>query len=143
MPLLPAPVANTRSSWAAENSQPVTRKNQRLKQPSTEDVPQVQSCWAGYERFAMLAAIALGLLQLIALKFSVEVWGQSHGFLRTRSRSLPSERTVKDVVGPWCSKISSMSHPVRQCKHFGTGFLRTKKLYQTAARPLRTRLLRC
>jgi hypothetical protein len=75
------------------------RKNQRLKQPSTEDVPQVQSCWECYERFAMLAAIALGLLQLIALKFPVEVWGQSHGFLRTRSRSLPSERTVKDVVG--------------------------------------------
>jgi hypothetical protein len=75
------------------------RKNQRLKQPSTEDVPQVHSCWACYERFAMLAAIALGLLQWIALKFSVEVWGQSHGFLRTRSRSLPSERTVKDVVG--------------------------------------------
>jgi len=75
------------------------RKNQRLKQPSTADVPQVQSCWACYERFAMLAAIALGLLQLIALKFSVEVWGQSHGFLRTRSRSLPSARTVKDVVG--------------------------------------------
>ena len=75
------------------------RKNQRLKPPSTEDVPQVQSCWACYERFAMLAAIALGLLQLIALKFPVEVWEPSHGFLRTRSRSLPSERTVKDVVG--------------------------------------------
>jgi hypothetical protein len=74
------------------------RKNQRLKQPSQEDVPQVHSCWEGYERVAMLAAIALGLLQLIALKFPVEVWGPSHGFLRTRSRSLPSERTVKDVV---------------------------------------------
>ena len=75
------------------------RKNQRLKQPSTADVPQVHSGWACYERFAMLAAIALGLLPLIALKFPVEVWEQSHGFLRTRSRSLPSERTVKDVVG--------------------------------------------
>lgn len=74
------------------------RKNQRLKQPSKEDVPQVQSCWEGYERFVMLAAIALGLLQLIALKFPLAVWGQSHGFLRTRSRSLPSERTVKDVM---------------------------------------------
>ncbi len=62
-------------------------------------MPQVQSCWEGYERFAMLAAIALGLLQLIALKFSPEVWGRFHTFLRTRSRNIPSERTVKEVVG--------------------------------------------
>ena len=75
------------------------KKNQCLKQPTKEDVPQVQGCWEGYERFAMLAAIALGLLQLIALKFSPEVWGRFHAFLRTRSRNLPSERTVKDVVG--------------------------------------------
>jgi DDE superfamily endonuclease len=74
------------------------RKNQRLKQPSTEDVPQVQSCWECYERFVMLAAIALGLLQLIALKFSPEVWGRFNTFLRTRSRPIPSERTVKDVM---------------------------------------------
>jgi hypothetical protein len=47
----------------------------------------------------MLAAIALGLLQLIALKFPAEVWEQFNAFLRTRSRSLPSERTVKDVMG--------------------------------------------
>src|SRR6267143_1800217 len=51
------------------------------------------------ERFAMLAAIALGLLQLIALKFSPEVWERFQTFLRTRSRHIPSERTVKDVVG--------------------------------------------
>jgi hypothetical protein len=75
------------------------RKNQRLKPPSQEDGPQVHRCWEGYERFAMLAAIALGLLQLTALKYPPEIWRQSQGFLRTRSRSLPSERTVKDVVG--------------------------------------------
>jgi hypothetical protein len=75
------------------------KHNQRLKPPSKEDLPQVQSCWERYERFVMLAAIALGLLQLIALRFSPEVWGRFHEFLRTRSRHLPSERTVKDVVG--------------------------------------------
>ncbi len=79
-----------------------TRKpkhNQSLKAPTEEGVKQVENCWARYERFVMLAAIALGLLQLIALKFPTEVWGQFHAFLRTRSRSIPSERTVKDVVG--------------------------------------------
>jgi len=75
------------------------KRNQHLQQPTTEDVQQVQRCWEGYERFAMLAAIALGLSQLIALKFSPEVWGRFNAFLRTRSRHIPSERTVKDVVG--------------------------------------------
>jgi hypothetical protein len=31
--------------------------------------------------------------------FSPEVWGRFNAFLRTRSRNIPSERTVKDVVG--------------------------------------------
>ena len=75
------------------------QKNQHLKRPSKEDVQQVQSCWEGCERFAMLAAIALGLLQLIALKYSPQIWGRFQTFLRTRSRQIPSERTVKDVVG--------------------------------------------
>jgi hypothetical protein len=75
------------------------KKNQHLKQPAKEDVAQVQSCWECCERFAMLAAIALGLLQLMALKFSPQVWGRFQTFLRTRSRPIPSERTVKNVVG--------------------------------------------
>lgn len=75
------------------------KKNQHLKQPTQKDVQQVQSCWEGCERFAMLAAIALGVLQLIALKFSPQVWGRFQTFLRTRSRHIPSERTVKDVIG--------------------------------------------
>ena len=74
------------------------KKNQHLKQPTKEDVQQVHSCWEGCERLVMLAAIALGVLQLIALKFSPEVWGRFQTFLRTRSRHMPSERTVKDVV---------------------------------------------
>ncbi len=75
------------------------KKNQHLKQPTKEDVQQVQACWECCERFVMLVAIALGLLQLMALKFAPEVWGRFHTFLRTRSRNIPSERTVKDVVG--------------------------------------------
>jgi hypothetical protein len=75
------------------------KNNQHLKPPTKEDLPQVQSCWEGCERFVMLAAIALGVLQLIALKCSPQVWGRFQTFLRTRSRHLPSERTVKDVVG--------------------------------------------
>ena len=47
----------------------------------------------------MLGAIALGLLQLVALKYTtIAVWAQFDGFLRTRSRTIPSERTVKYVI---------------------------------------------
>lgn len=75
------------------------KKNQTLKQPTEESLQHVESCWACYERFVMVAAIALGLLQLIALKFPGDVWQRFNSFLRTCSRLIPSERTVKDVVG--------------------------------------------
>ena len=74
------------------------KKNQKLKSPTQENLPNVQNCWECYERFVALAAIASGLLQLIALKFPNDVWAQSNLFLRTRSRSIPSEKTVKSVI---------------------------------------------
>ena len=75
------------------------KKNKDLKKPKSEDLKKVKSCFAAYERFVMLGGIALGLLQLISLKFEDSVWKEFQGFLRTKSRSLPSERTVKSVVG--------------------------------------------
>jgi DDE superfamily endonuclease len=74
--------------------------NRTLTAPAAQDLGTVQHCWEAYERFVMLGAIALGLLQLIALKFSTTIWQQHVGFLRTRSRTLPSERTVKQVIAP-------------------------------------------
>ena len=47
----------------------------------------------------MLGCVAVGLLQLVALKFHDQVWDGFNMFLRTRSRALPSERTVKTVLG--------------------------------------------
>ena len=65
---------------------------------SFEHPSEVRLCWNAYERFTMLAAICLGILQLIALKFPGEIWNRFDAFLRTRSRELPSERTVKHVM---------------------------------------------
>jgi hypothetical protein len=77
--------------------QPV--KNKLLKKPTAADEKnKVRRCFAAYERFVMTGAIALGLLQLPALKFEQYVWEAYDGFLRTKSRSLPSERTVKAVM---------------------------------------------
>jgi hypothetical protein len=74
------------------------KKNSTLVSPAPENLPVVRQCWDAYERFVMLGVIALGLLQLIALRFTSEVWTRFDGFLRTRSRCIPSERTVRYVI---------------------------------------------
>ena len=73
-------------------------KNKKLKHVPAINIPTVKKCWDGCERFVMSGAIALGLLQLVSLKFARDVWSQYQGFLRTQSRELPSERTVKNLI---------------------------------------------
>ena len=73
-------------------------KNRNLKKPARTDIETVKRCHRAYERFVMTGAIALGLLQLISLKFEQSIWSYYAGFLKTKSRDLPSERTVKSVM---------------------------------------------
>lgn len=74
------------------------KKNADLKRPQAQHVPAVQRTWLACERFVMLGCVALGMLQLIALKFQGPIWASFTCYLRTRSRALPSERTVKEVL---------------------------------------------
>ncbi|WP_041279235.1 hypothetical protein [Desulfobacula toluolica] len=75
------------------------RKNKDLKKPTSgEQMGKIRLCFAAYERFVMIGSIALGLLQLISIKYEKSVWKEFKGFLRTKSRKLPSERTVKFVI---------------------------------------------
>jgi hypothetical protein len=74
------------------------KKNATLKPPQAQHVAEVHQTWRACEGFVMLGCIALGLLQLVALKFQGPIWAAFTRFLRTRSRALPSERTVKDVL---------------------------------------------
>ena len=74
------------------------KKNALLKPPAVHDLPTVQRTWQACEGFVLLGCITLGLLQLVALKFSGHIWDAFPLFLRTRSRSLPSEQTVKTVL---------------------------------------------
>ena len=75
------------------------RKNKYLNPPiGIDQKRKVRHCFDAYERFVMIGSIALGLLQLISLKYQNSVWREFQGFLRTKSRSLPSERTVKSVI---------------------------------------------
>ncbi|MBW2742492.1 MAG: hypothetical protein JRE64_27580 [Deltaproteobacteria bacterium] len=74
------------------------KKNKDLKKPSSQALHNVEVCWEACERFVMLGAISLGLLQMIALKYSNSIWNCYDGYLRTQSRELPSEKTVKHVI---------------------------------------------
>ena len=80
----------------AESRRP--KKNKKQKSPPADCLTTIKNCWNAYERFAMLGAISLGLLQLISLNFSESIWNNFSSFLRTRSRDIPSERTAKLVV---------------------------------------------
>ena len=74
------------------------KKNKDLKKPCSQALQTVQHCWEACERFVMLGAISVGLLEMIAIKYTNAIWNCYDGFLRTRSRELPSERTVKHVI---------------------------------------------
>lgn len=74
--------------------------NRHLKTPPPRYLSTVAACWQAYETFVLCAAIAQGLLQLIALRFGSLVWQQHTLYLRTQSRALPSEKTVQQVLVP-------------------------------------------
>lgn len=73
-------------------------KNTTLQKPPVQALPSVHRTWQACEGFVVLSCIALGLLQLVALKFPDAIWTTSPFFLRTRRRALPSEKTVKAVL---------------------------------------------
>jgi hypothetical protein len=74
------------------------KKNATLKAPHPDHLEVVQRTWKACEGFVMLGCIALGMLQLIALQLDAHIWSAFTRFLRTRRRTLPSERTVKTVL---------------------------------------------
>ena len=80
------------------------RANRDLQAPAAARLSTVHACWQAYETFVLCAAIAHGLLQLIALRFGSLVWQHHCLYLRTQSRALPSEKTVKQVLAPRLAK---------------------------------------
>ena len=84
------------------------KRNKDLKIPTPEGLKNVKRCLRASELFVMMGAIAQGLLQLVSLKYKNDVWEKSFAFIRTKSRELPSERTVKQLIAPLivCNFIS-------------------------------------
>jgi hypothetical protein len=87
--------------WSKRLPRP-TRKpttNAPRPAPHLEHLETGRSPWEAWERFGMLGCLALGVLQLVALKVPGQFWDGFRLFLRTRSRAVPAARTVKAVRG--------------------------------------------
>lgn len=74
--------------------------NKHLKVPEPEHTEKVQNCWRAMECFVLCGTIATGLLQWFSLKYHNTLWGQQILYQRTRSRELPSENTVRQILAP-------------------------------------------
>ncbi|MDM8537828.1 transposase [Desulfobacterales bacterium HSG17] len=88
------------------------KTNKLLKTVPECCLDNVKRCWEAYERFVMLGAISLGILSLIAIRYKDKIWEQFDGYLRTRSREYPSERTVRYVIARLILKNFLISAPV-------------------------------
>lgn len=78
--------------------------NRDLKPPKPEHLQQVQDCWRAMETFVFCACVAAGLLQLFSLKYRDGLWQRQVLYLRTRSRELPSENTVRQILAPMLAR---------------------------------------
>ena len=105
------------------------KKNKDLKKPASEDIKKVRLCWDAYERFVMSAAITLGLLQLIALKFPQAIWERKNFYQRTCSRQIPSERTVKLVMARLLISNLFIVAPVAIIREIKKRYFRGKNTY--------------
>jgi hypothetical protein len=110
-------------------------KNKKLKKPVRKDIETVKRCHRAYERFVMIGAIALGLLQLISVKFEQSVWRCYAGFLRTKSRDLPSERTVKSVMGELLFRDFISFAPGAVMREITQRCFNKKSVYQEVSSP--------
>lgn len=58
----------------------------------------IVSALKAIEGYVMFSCIALGLLQIIALKFSKEIHSSNFRWLRTKTNEIPSEATIADFM---------------------------------------------
>ena len=96
------------------------KSNKLLKAPAPEHIDKVSACWQAMETFVFCASVAAGLLQLFSLRYQEGLWKQQVLYLRTRSRDLPSENTVRQILAPllarhlWASRQNKLFQEIRQ-----------------------------
>lgn len=50
------------------------------------------------EGFVNVGCVSIGLLQMLAINFSKNIWGEYTGWLRTKTSEIPTEDTVRSVL---------------------------------------------
>lgn len=85
--------------------------NRHLKTPRPERLQAVRDCWRAMETFVLCASIATGLLQGFSLQYHQGLWKRQILYLRTRSRELPSENTVRQILAPLLARQLLRSRP--------------------------------
>ena len=81
------------------------------------------------ERFVNLAAIALGLIQYMAIKHPFEVWANYAGWMRTAPSGIPSEGVVQDAFR---AEFYSLDREDRKVPNSGT----SERVTQSADPPI-------
>ena len=61
--------------------------------------------------FVFCASVSTGLLQQFSLRYTESLWQQQVLYLRTRSRELPSENTVRQILAPLLARELMQSRP--------------------------------
>lgn len=95
------------------------RPNRYIKTPPPQQVDKVKACWRAMETFVFCASVAAGLLQLFSLRYQSGLWKQHVLYLRTRSRELPSENTVRQILAPLLAR-----HLMQTCQKTVWGKIR-------------------
>lgn len=85
--------------------------NQQLKSPKPQHADKVRACWQAMEMFVFCASVSTGLLQQFSLQYADSLWKQQVLYLRTRSRELPSENTVRQILAPLLARELMQSRP--------------------------------
>jgi hypothetical protein len=95
---------------------PELKRNEKLdlSKLSKPDLLKIRRTVQAIERHVNLAAIALGLLQHLALTQAAKVWSGYHGWLRTYSSALPSEAVVQNAIR--AEFFTSMQRKVPVCR---------------------------
>ncbi len=79
---------------------PKIKRSQKLEYDALTEKEQLKlkKTLTAVERFVNLAAMTLGILQYLSLTATTEIWNGDHGWFRTYSSGIPSERIVQNVI---------------------------------------------
>ncbi len=77
------------------------KNSKHLRFPLKEDIVTIERTWRAIESFVNFACIVQGLLQVISLQLGGSVWAEKCIWLRTYSRVVASENTIRHLISSY------------------------------------------